>query len=121
MTAPTMRRDLQPLCPEHLLPMLHCDVLLKWDVDMSIKRCYECGTSGCTYHYDVLEGYFTAGVGERIERDMRYWQECPKDGCAMYISTVEVETDKRTWKCGQVECAGSRVTEGLKSNDASAS
>jgi hypothetical protein len=24
MTAPTMRTDLQPLCPDHLLPMLHC-------------------------------------------------------------------------------------------------
>jgi len=111
MTAPTMRSDLQPLCPNHLLPMLHCDLSLKWDADTLIKRYYACGASGCRYHYDVLRGYFTARKGERIERDMRYWQQCPNDGRAMYIATVEVETSKQTWRCGQLECAGGGITE----------
>ncbi len=111
MTAPTMRSDLQPLCPHHLLPMPYCDLL--------IKPCYACGKPGCTYHYDVLQGYFALGTGELIKRDMRYWQECPNDGRAMYIARVEVETNRRTWRCGQQECAGSDVTEGnLKSNAA---
>ena len=114
MTAPTMRTDLQPLCPDHLLPMLHCDLLL--------KPCYACGKPGCIYHYDALQGYFTFRSGERIKRDMRNWQQCPNDGGAMYIATVEVETSKRTWRCGQLHCVGSLLTEGdLKSNSAASS
>ena len=65
MTALTMRSDLQSLCLDHLLPMLHCDLLLKWDADTSIKRCYECGEPGCTYHHDVLQGAVLATVPER--------------------------------------------------------
>jgi hypothetical protein len=119
MAAPTMRSDFQPLCPDHQLPMLHCNLLLKWAVDRTTKPCYACATPGCTYHYDVIHGYFTASAGERIDRDMQYWQRCPNDGRAMYIATIEAPNSKRTWKCGQLGCAGTCVTEGsVKSRSA---
>jgi hypothetical protein len=122
MSFVTMRSDLQPLCPVHRVPMAHCELWLKVDVDAFPKPCYACATPGCAYHYDVVSGYYTTNVGEHIERDMNFWQKCPHDGLPMHIAEFEPSNNKRTWKCGQIGCAGSRVTEGpLKASAASQS
>jgi hypothetical protein len=120
MSFVTMRSDLQPLCPVHHVPMAHCELWLKVDVDEFPKPCYACATPGCACHYDVVSGYYTTSVGEHIERDMNYWQKCQHDGLPMYIAEFEPLKNKRTWKCGQIGCAGGRVTEGpLKATAAS--
>ncbi len=117
-----MRTDLQPVCPVHDVPMVPCQLWLKFDVDVSPKPCYACATPGCGYHYDVVQGYFTARAGESIERDMNYWQKCPREGLPMYIAEFESQGNKRTWRCGQVDCDGSRVNERpLKASAASQS
>jgi hypothetical protein len=112
MSFVTMRNDLQPMCPAHHVPMVPWMLWLKLDVNVSPKPCYACATTGCWYHWDSVQGYFTTREGEHIERDMNYWQKCQHDGLPMYVADFESQKSKRTWKCGQLGCTGSRVTEG---------
>jgi hypothetical protein len=112
MSFVTMRSDLKALCPVHHVTMVPCELWLKMDVDVFPKPCYACQTSGCRYHYDVVQGYYTTAEQERIERDMSYWQKCQRDGIPMYIADFELQKSKRIWRCGQVGCGGGRVTEG---------
>jgi hypothetical protein len=112
MSFVTMRNDLLPMCPAHHVPLVPCVLWLKLDVNVSPKPCYACATPGCHYHWDVVQGYFTTQEGERIERDMKHWQKCPHDGLPMYLADFEAQKSKRTWKCGQLGCTGSRATEG---------
>ena len=111
MTFVTMRSDLQPMCPVHHVPIVSAHFWVKLDPDIFPRPCYACETPGCAYRYDVVSGYYTTSVGERIERDMNFWQKCTHDGLPMYVAEFEPPKSRCTWKCGQIGCAGSRVTE----------
>jgi hypothetical protein len=107
----TMRSDLQPICPTHHAVMVPCQLVQDFDGRISYKPCYVCTTPGCGYHWDVLQGYFSAHEGSSIKRDLVHLQKCNHDGSLMFIADFEPQKSKRTWKCGQIGCAGGRVTE----------
>jgi hypothetical protein len=111
MTFVRMRNDLRPLCPVHHSQMVSASFWLKVDTDVFPKLCYSCTETDCLYCYDVIQGYFTTREGEHIQRDMKYWQKCPKDGLPMYMNGFEPQGSARQWRCGQIGCEGSSVTQ----------
>ena len=113
MTTPRMRTDLRPLCPAHNTQMVPAHSWLEVDTDVFPKSCYACEEPDCLYCYDIVHGYFTVREGECIEHDMKYRQRCTHDGLTMYLADFEAQGSKRTWRCGQMGCKGSRITEGL--------
>ncbi len=111
MTFVQMRTDLLPLCQVHPAPMVSVVVWLKVASDVFPKPCYACAEAGCRYHYDIVHGYFKISEGESIERDMNYWNKCSREGLPMFIESFQTERDRRTWRCGQLGCAGRGITE----------
>jgi hypothetical protein len=77
-----------------------------------LHMCYACAVSGCHYHYDVVRGYFLTSDGERCESDDNYREICPNHLTRLYIAAFDPQKSQQTWKCGQLECAESRITEG---------
>jgi hypothetical protein len=108
-----MRTDIRPLCPIHpAVVMVRVELWLKVDIDEFAKPAYACPESGCLYHYDIVSGYFTTRVGGGLSRDMAFWQRCSNDGLPMFVAGFEPQKSKRNWKCAQLTCDGSRITEG---------
>lgn|SRR3989442_1379417 len=112
MTIVRMRHDLLVLCPTHNTLMTIVQYRLSTAIGPESKTAYACEQPGCTYQYDIFNGYFTISESEGLRKDAKWRQTCPRDELPLYIAQFEPQKSCRTWRCAQLNCNGGRVTEG---------
>lgn len=105
MQSPTLRRDLQPLCPDHFEKM-------EPGVAGKPDSKYACTKRGCAFCWQWDTGYFLWEDGEvELPPNATALMRPALDSNHGYLYIASIHQGQRVWKCPVQDCPNTLVDE----------